>query len=168
MKVSLDDLKCINENINLDEYINFIKDVKNTMEYPDWLAQFSKDELQYFLNNGSRIWIYYYNEEPVCSMFFIPADKRDALEKFDLDFNYIEVADYGTMLVNPKYLGNKLQYQMLKVLDNYVRSKNYKYVITTIHPNNSYSINNFVNDGFELIKQRKFKRGYRNIYFKKI
>ena len=163
--MKLSDLKCVNENINLDEYIAFRDSVKKNMEYPEWLGDFSKDNLVNMLNNGSKIWIFYKNNEPVASMMLIPSD-GDALRKFGLDLNYRDVVDYGPMFVNPKYVGNKLQYQMLQKIDKYSKSLGYKYAVGTIHPDNKYSINNLLKAGFELKGTRTFKRGVRNIYLK--
>ena len=83
-----------------------------------------------------------------------------------MDLNYREVVDYGPMFVNPKYVGNKLQYQMLQKIDKYSKMLGYKYAVGTIHPDNKYSINNLVKAGFELKGIRTFKRGVRNIYLK--
>lgn len=163
----LNELNCIDDNINLDEYIEFREKVKKNMEHPEWLGDFSKEDLINLLNNSSKIWIYYLNKEPVCSMMLIPSDEK-ALSKFELDLYYKEVADYGPMFVNPKFVGNGLQYQMLKVMDKYCVNLGYKYVASTIHPDNIYSINNLVKDSFEYKNTKQFKRGMRNIYLKKL
>ena len=49
-----------------------------------------------------------------------------------------------------------------------VKSKDYKTATGTIHPDNIYSINNLIKDGFILTGSRSFKRGPRNIYVKKL
>ena len=163
--MKLDDFKCVNDNIDLDEYVDFRELVKQNMEYPEWLGDFSKNDLVNMLKNGSKIWMFYKDNEPVASMMLIPSDE-DALRKFGLDLNYREVVDYGPMFVNPKYVGNKLQYQMLQKIDKYSKMLGYKYAVGTIHPDNKYSINNLVKAGFELKGTRTFKRGVRNIYLK--
>lgn len=163
--MKLEELKCKQKNINLDEYIKFREQVKMTMTEKDWLGDFTKEELTSLLENGSKIWIYYKEEEPVCSMMIIPSTKKD-MDKFDLSLDFHQVIDYGPMMVNRKYVGNGLQYQMLRKLEEYC-SKTYSYALTTIHPENKYSIHNLVKDGFELIGQKELKRGMRNIYLKK-
>ena len=125
--MKLKELFCISENINVDEYIEFREYVKENMIHPEWLGDFSKEDLENLLNSNSKIWIYYLDKEPVCSMMLIPSSEK-ALSKFELDLDYREVADYGPMFVNPKYVGNGLQYQMLKVLDEYCVNNKYKYV----------------------------------------
>lgn len=163
--MKLGELTCISENIDIDKYIDFREQVKKYMEYPEWLGDFSKKDLTKMLKNKSKIWIYYLNNEPVCSMMLIPADEK-ALLKFELDLNFKEVIDYGPMFVNHKFIGNGLQFQMLKKLDEYCVNIGYRYAIGTIHPNNFYSINNLVKDNFELINTKELKRGIRNIYLK--
>lgn len=165
--MKLKELFCISENINVDEYIEFRECVKEKMIHSEWLGDFSKEDLVNLLNNNSKIWIYYLDKEPVCSMMLIPSDEK-ALSNFKLDLDYREVADYGPMFVNPKYVGNGLQYQMLQVLDEYCINNKYKYAASTIHPDNVYSINNLVKDGFECKNTKEFKRGIRNIYLKKL
>ena len=165
--MKLNELNCINDNINLDEYIELREKVKQNMEHPEWLGDFSKEDLEEILNNNSKIWIYYLNDEPVCSMMLIPSDEKSLL-KFELDLDYKEVVDYGPMFVNPKYVGNGLQFQMLKELDNYCANLGYKYAASTVHPDNIYSSNNLIKDNFELKNTKKFKRGIRNIYLKQL
>lgn len=164
--MNLEDLKCISENINLEEYIEFREMVKENMEHPEWLGDFTKEDLFYMLDNNSKIWIYYLNNNPVCSMMLIPSTEK-SLKKFEIDLNYKEVVDYGPMFVNPKYVGNGLQYKMLKELDTFCINLGYKYAAGTIHPDNIYSINNLLKDKFELIGMKEFSRGIRNIYLKK-
>lgn len=165
--MKLKELFCISENINVDEYIEFREYVKENMLHPEWLGDFSKEDLENLLSSNSKIWIYYLDKEPVCSMMLIPSSEK-SLSKFELDLDYREVADYGPMFVNPKYVGNGLQYQMLKGLDEYCVNNKYKYVASTIHPDNVYSINNLLKDGFECKNTKEFKRGIRNIYLKKL
>jgi GNAT superfamily N-acetyltransferase len=165
--VKLENLKCINDSINLKEYIKFRELVKENMPNPEWLGDFTKEELIEMLNNNTKIWIYYLNKEPVCSMMLIPSTEKD-ISKFELNISHTLAVDYGPIFVNPKYQGNGLQYQMLQILDKYVKEHNYKYIITTIHPDNIYCIRNFLKDDFKLINQKVFKRGPRNIYLKEI
>ena len=167
--MKLNELKCKSENINVDEYLAFREQVKNSMKYPDWLGDFSRDDLTFLLQHGVKIWIYYNENEPVCSMMLIPCDEN-ALTSFALNMqmDYRYVVDFGPMFVNPKYVGNKLQYQMLKELDKYSINSGYRWAICTVHPDNKYSINNLLLDEFEFKKTKTFKRGLRNVYLKYI
>lgn len=165
--MKLNELKMISENIDLDNYILFRNQVKKMMEYPEWLGDFSREDLEKMLNTGSKIWIFYLEKESVCSMMIIPANEK-SIDKFGLNIDYKQTIDYGPMMVSPKFIGNSLQYQMLEFLDAYCKKKEYNYAISTIHPENIYSINNFLKDDFNLKGSKTFKRGVRNIYLKEL
>lgn len=164
--MTLKELKCITENINLEEYIELRELVKQNMPHPDWLGDFSKEDIKKMLEQNSKIWIYYRKKQPICSMMLIPAEKK-SLIKFGLDLDYQVVADYGPMFVHPNYVGNALQIQMLETLDEYCKTIGYQYAASTVHPENLHSIYNLEKDGFELQGQKILKRGPRNIYVKK-
>lgn len=100
-------------------------------------------------------------------MMIIPSTKDDIL-KFGLDLDYKKVVDYGPMMVNYDYVGNGLQLQMLKELDSYCKNIGLEYVVTTVHPDNIYSIKNIEEDVFSLCGEKIFSRGKRNIYIKKL
>ena len=163
----LEDLTCIDENIDLDKYITFREEIKSHMEHPEWLGNFTKEELIELLSLGSKIWVYYLNNEPICSMMVIPAREKD-IKKFELNIDYSKTIDYGPMFVNFNYLGHHLQLQMIEVENNYARLNNYHYAVSTIHPDNIYSINNFLKNDFKLVNTKEFSRGIRNIYFKEL
>lgn len=138
------------------------------MNHPEWLGDFTKEELMEMLNNNSKIWIYYLNDKPVCSMMIIPSTEKSAMKLGVSNYNYENIIDYGPMMVGIKYVGNKLQYQMLKELELYCILKGYKYAVSTIHPENIYSINNLIKDEFTLIGEKEFSRGMRKIYLKNL
>lgn len=163
--MKLKELICMSENIDIDKYIEFREYVKSNMENPDWLGDFSKVDLINLVNNKSKIWVYYFNNEPVCSMMIIPADEK-SLSELDLNLNYKDVIQYGPIFVNPKYVGKGLQYQMFLKLDEYCYELGYKYAVATVHPDNIYSINNFIKDKFILFNTKEFKRGIRDIYLR--
>lgn len=165
-KLLLDTLSCTTE-IKVDEYIKCRDKIKEDMAYPEWLGDMTKDDILYLLDNDSRIWMYYHENNFVCSMMLIPATEED-VKKFGLDCNYLEVADYGPMMVNQKYRGIGLQLQMLKKLDEYAVEVGYKMAVATAHPENEISINNLLDDGFKLLGTKEFSRGIRNIYLKKL
>ena len=167
VQIKLNELKAISDNINLDEYIEFRESIKKEMKHPEWLGDFSKKDLINLINSNSKIFIYYLNKEPVCSIMLIPSDE-DAISKFGLKLDYKEVVDYGPSFVNSKYRGYSLQSQMIKALDDYSRTLGYKYADSTIHPDNVYSTNNLIKNNFKYVGTKEFKRGIRNIYIKEL
>lgn len=165
-KINIKDLIVV-EKINIDQYIKFREQVKETMNNPEWLGDFTREDIELLLQENSKIWVYYSKEIPICSMMIIPATKK-SLKKFELNYKEQEVIDYGPMFVNPNYIGNNLQYQMLRELDEISRKKGYRYAVVTVHPDNMYSIRNLEKDNFKLINIKNFERGIRKIYLKEL
>ena len=69
-------LKCVNQNVDLNDYLKLYTYVKENMQHPEWLGTFSMNEIKDILLQGGKIWLYYDNEHLVCSMFYIPSNQK--------------------------------------------------------------------------------------------
>ena len=116
---------------------------------------------------GGKIWIYYNLNEIVCSFMYMPADEQ-SIKLFNIKRDLNIVGECGPILVNPKYRGYGLQFQMLNILEEYCINKGLKLLLTTIHPDNLYCINNFLKKDYKYIKLFLLNRGKRNLYIKEI
>lgn len=54
MKIKISNLICINEDINLDNYISFRTLVKESMPFPEWLGDFRKEDLETIINSEGK------------------------------------------------------------------------------------------------------------------
>ena len=166
--INLEDLKCNSENINIDEYLKFYKYVRDNMEHPEWLSEFSKDELINLLNHDGKIFNYYDKEVLVSSIMYIPSNNK-SLRKHSIEHDEALVGSCGPVLVNPKYVGNGLQLKMMKMLDEYAKKlKNKKYMFTKVHPDNIYSIRNILKDDYEFIEDYMSSDEPKKCYLKEL
>lgn len=165
MNMKLNELKCKSVNNNLDEYLEYYDMVMDNMERKEFIGYFNKEDMQTILKDGAKLFVYRNNKEIVCSFVYIPACEH-SMKKLNLNYDIKDVGECGPLLVNPKYRGNGLQYQMLQVLTKYCKKLGKKYLITTVHPDNVYSINNFLKEGYKLRNKFVFHRGPRNLYVK--
>ena len=62
-------------------------------------------------------------------------------------------------MVRKEYIGNGLQTEMLKVLDNYVKSIGKVHMFTKAHSDNIYSIRNILKNGYRIVDQYENERG---------
>ena len=155
-------------DFDLDDYFKFYKYVKSNMENKDWLSDMSREVVSEIINEGGKIFLYTFQDEIVCSMMYIPTNNK-SLKKYDINYDCNIVASCGPMLVSPKYIGNKLQLAMLKRLDRYASLLGKTYIFTKASPDNIYSINNIIDDGYQFIKTYKSSHGsFKNIYLKKL
>lgn len=166
--MKINEFNCISEHNNIDEYLEFYKYVKSNMKEPSWLGEFSLNELKNILNNEGKLFNFYDNNIIVCSMLYIPSNNK-TLKKHNLKYDEDLVGSCGPIMVNPKYVGNKFQKQMLELLDKYCKSIGKRYIFTKVHPDNIYSINNFISDGYKFVETYKTSSGeLKSVYFKEI
>ena len=167
VKYSLNDLKCISENVALDKYIEFRESVRARMEHPEWLGEIPKEGLQGMIDEGGKIWVYYDGDVPVCSIMYIYGGE-EVKDDLELDIDYSHLGEIGPVFVNFDYLGHGLMMQMLEVYENYLKDIGFKHQMTTVHPDNIYCSRNMEKHGMKKISLKQFKRGPRNIYYKEM
>ena len=156
--MKLSDLREVSENVNLDEYLSLYKYVRDNMEHPEWLGTFEKEEIEEILSIGGKIWMYYDNEIPVCSIFYIPASNK-SLRKHNIEYDESITGSLGPVMVSKEYVGNGLQTAMMKVLNDYVKSIGKAHMFTKAHSDNIYSINNILKDGYKVVHEYESDRG---------
>ena len=156
--MKLSDFKEISDNINLDEYLYLYNYVRDNMDHPEWLGTFTKDEIKEILNNGGKIWMYYDNDIPVCSVFYIPTSNK-SLKKHNIDYDEKITGSLGPIMVRKEYIGNGLQTAMHQVINKYVKSIGKTHMFTKAHSDNIYSIRNILKDGYKIIDKYENERG---------
>lgn len=165
--MKLNNFKCISENVNLEDYLKLYKYVKDNMKNPEWLGEFTKEEIQDILNNNGKIWLYYDNDNLVCSMFYIPSNQK-TLDKRNINTSESVTASLGPVMVSPDYVGNGLMSQMLKLFDDYCKNIGMQYIFTKASSANIYSLNNIYKNGYELISEYENERGLMSVFLKKL
>lgn len=165
--MSFNELKCVNNNVNLDDYLRLYTYVRENMQHPEWLGTFSLDEIQDILSNGGKIWLYYDNTHLVCSMFYIPSNQQ-SLDKRNIKTLENETGSLGPIMVSPDYIGNGYMLKMLEVFNEYCISIGMKYIFTKAHSENLYSINNMYKDGYKIVDEYENERGRMSAFLKSL
>ncbi len=93
---------------------------------------------------------------------FIP----NILKKYKLpNGNYMLV---GSIMVKDKYRGYGLQSQMLEYANKRAQDLKMDGLVATVHPDNIYSLNNFLNEGYQILHVLNIYGGIRNVMIKKL
>lgn len=162
-----EDLQCISNNVNLNDYLKLYTYVRENMKNPEWLGTFSLSEIKETLSNGGKIWLYYDNEKLVCSVFYIPSNQK-TLNKRNINTLEKETGSLGPIMVSPDYGGNGYILKMLNVFNKYCISIGMKYIFTKAHSQNLYSINNMYKDGYILVDEYENERGKMSAFLKSL
>ena len=165
--MKLNELRCVSENVCLDDYYELYTYIRKNMEHPEWLDLIPRHDTEIILKNYGKIWLYYDNEIPVCSVFYIPSDNR-SLKKHNIETEDYETGALGPIMVRKEYIGNGLMNQMLKIFDEYNKNINNKYIFTKVAKDNIYSIRNIEKNGYIITHKYYNERGINLAYLKKL
>lgn len=165
--MKFENLKCVDEDVNLNDYLQLYDVVKKNLNNPNWLGTYEKIEIIDILSNGGKIWLYYDGNQAVCSMFYMPVNSI-ALKKHKVLLDESLTGSLGPIMVRPEYIGNGYQTKMMIELENYCKRIGKKYIFTKAHGDNIYSINNIVKNGYEMVDKYENERGNMCAFIKKI
>lgn len=163
--MKLKDLREVSENVNLDEYLELYKYVRDNMEHKEWLGTFERNEIEELLSIGGKIWMYYDGDTPVCSAFYLPVFNK-TLRKHNISADESITGSLGPIMVRKEYVGNGLQREMQKVLTDYAKSIGKTHLFAKAHSDNIYSIRNILKDGFKVTHEYTNERGPNTAFFK--
>lgn len=77
------------------------------------------------------------------------------------------VAHMETVVISKEYQGNKLQLKLMKAAEEILKDTIYQFFFATVHPDNQYSLNNFINLNYSIITTVKKYGGLdRHILYK--
>lgn len=77
------------------------------------------------------------------------------------------VAHMESVAILPGYRGHKLQYRLMQAAETDLRNQGFRYLMCTVHPDNCYSRNNVVSQGYKPVMVKEKYGGYlREIFLK--
>ena len=100
-------------------------------------------------------------------MLYVPQClEEDHFHDLDLQGNY-KSANQKLFLVREGYRGLGLQRKLIREVEQIALARGYNLLCTTVAPNNAYSINNFLKEGYVYAKtEEKYGGLVRNLYYK--
>ena len=149
----------------INEVLNFQKDIIDNMNRKDFFCPLTKEEFLTPIRNLDNVYFLKYNNE-IIGLFVATCNIPDVLKEYQLKNNNVMLID--SIMIKEEYRGNKLQIKILNYLYNRAKELKLDGLVATIHPENTYSLNNFINNGYKIINTLHIHGGIRNIVFKKI
>jgi GNAT superfamily N-acetyltransferase len=102
-------------------------------------------------------------------MLYVPQClEEDHFHDLGLEGSY-KSANQKLFLVREGYRGLGLQRRLIREVEKTAMSRGYNLLCTTVAPNNTFSINNFLAEGYVYAKtEQKYGGLVRNLYYKKL
>ena len=123
-------------------------------------------EFTYPLENNGKINLLYYNKELIGLFVLTINPEENIIKEYELDNQNIGRLD--SVMIKEKYRGSNLQRQGMKILEEEASNLNIEHIVATIHPENIYSLNNFIKENYKIIKKHNIHGGPRFIVVKNI
>ncbi|MCI8559563.1 MAG: GNAT family N-acetyltransferase [Dorea sp.] len=155
------------EETEIDELMLLQENIYRAMEQPDWFAVTSRDENKRFFEEPNVILGVYDEDKLIAygSVGFL----RDSPDNLGWDLGWTRekvhrCAVLDTIVVDPRYRGLGLQRELIRRCVEYASEKEPGcIVLTTVSPDNNYSLRNVQAEGFEVL-MRKEKYGGKERY----
>ena len=145
-----------------DTLVHFLNDVKAAMAQQDWFYLDPPEVVRDMLSDGTmELWLAM-DGSRLAGIFDILHPGLDAYNYgYDLDFseeNLLRVVHMDTAAVHPDYRGKGLQRRMVQMAEQYLAGQGSRILLTTVHPENRFSLNNMQKQGYA-IQRRLDKYG---------
>lgn len=159
---------------DIDEIIKLKLDVYEKLENKDWyeVVGTTKEFLSELLDKGGLLLkATLANSSRIVAFLMVKnkIKKDGSLSKLIKDINPDECAEMCNSAVLPEFRGNKLQRRLILMAEKIMLNEhsNIKCSIATVHPDNVFSINSFINLGYKKIGEADLYDGKKRCIMKK-
>lgn len=156
-------------------FADMIQSVWKHMEHPEWFAADNADYLSRTLLPGHGIGYKAIEKDAgtVAGIFLVALPGLDE-SNMGYDIHLPEeslplVAHMDSVAILPQYRGHHLQYRMMQKAEADLRSLGMRYLLCTVHPDNHYSRDNIIKQGYAFVLQKmKYNGAIRDIFLKQL
>ncbi|MCI9361138.1 MAG: GNAT family N-acetyltransferase [Hungatella sp.] len=156
-------------------FADIIQSVWDSMEQKDWFMADNADYTYHMLSTGQGTGYkaIHTGTKQVAGVFMttIPGLDESNLG-YDIGFSkseLLETAHMDSVAVLPQYRGQGLQFCLMQEGEKDLKERGFHYLLCTIHPQNRYSRNNALKQGYVFVLQkRKYNGIVRDILMKRI
>lgn len=152
-----------------------IQSVWDEMEHKEWYVADNAEYTAEKLNTGKGIVYKALEQETgVMAAVFMATYPGDGEENLGREIGLSgeelqKVAHMESIAILPEYRGNRLQYRMMQVAEQELKDSGYRYLMCTVHPENHYSRENILRQGYHVVTTKEKYGGYlRDILLKEI
>ena len=142
---------------NVQKLIRFLQEVRQGMENPQWLYLDSPEEVYRAMSDGTMVlWLAMDGERTAGIFFILIPGFAEYNYGYDLGLGeeeLLRVIHMDTVAVHPDYRGLGLQKKLMQEAEAYAAGSGQRILLATVHPDNRYSLNNFIRQGYTVEKQ---------------
>ncbi|MBO4937424.1 MAG: GNAT family N-acetyltransferase [Oscillospiraceae bacterium] len=138
-----------------EAYIRLLREVKDAMENQEWFFLDPPDTVREMMADGSmQLWVAEDGERLVGGFDLLLPGLEDYSYGYDLNFDeeqLLRVVQMDTAAVHPDYRGLGLQKRLMEQAQQQIPAGSI--LLCTIHPDNRFSLNNVLKQGYTIEKK---------------
>ena len=148
---------------NLEEALRFQSEVIDGMDHKEWFVPLTKSEFLKPMKELDNVYMIYDGKTQVA--LFVATCEFDNKE-YSLETENVLLID--SIMVKESYRGRGLQKNILKFLLWRAKELEKDGIVASVHPDNVYSLRNFLEAGYEIIGKKSIHGGPRFILYRVI
>ena len=135
------------------------------MKNKEWFVPLTKEEFLTSIEGRCNTYFFTYNQQ-VIGLLVLTCDIPEILKSYKLpQGNYMLI---DSIMVKDEYRGQGLQRKILQFAQKQAEKLKMNGLVATVHPDNIYSLNNFVHEDYKVINRLNIHGGQREILLKEI
>ena len=143
---------------DIDKIMELQEAIINGLENKEIYAETEKDEFEEYLNGKGKVIGYVTSDHELIAMgVYVSKGYDESNYAYDLDLcgeDILKVGQIEATIVKDEYRGNKLQKLMCEELEKIAKENNNELLCATASPYNKFSVNTFINLGYEIKKDK--------------
>ena len=141
---------------DIEGFITLLQDVQSAMEHKEWFYLDPPELIREMMAEGKmELWVAMDGQRMAGALDVLHPGLEEYNYGYDLGFDrekLLQVVNMDSAAVHPDYRGQGLQRRLLDTAEQELRERGVRYQLCTIHPENSFSLNNALKQGYEIQK----------------
>ena len=140
-----------------DAFIRLLEEVRQGMDNKEWFYLDPPDFVRSMMKEGSmQLWVAMDGERMAGAFDILSPGLDPSNYGWDLAFSedeLLRVVHMDTAAVHPEYRGHGLQKQLMQEAEKAASAMESRILLTTVHPENCFSLNNILQQGYDIARQ---------------